>query len=568
MTKLLNANYWKKAYLLEFKLNGVLTDAFTFSVPPENEEFSFPQRKNETKTFGGAVVADYGNDLVQINLSGSTINQELKLIYKSRLGTEEMTGEQEAFYLRDLLKKYGKIENLNGKEVYLYSLNGGGTNVKNNPKWWKIFIGQLDVTRNKDKPFCYNYKLSATGLPEVTKKKYRLKGAETLFNKIQSVTSWFQSLTDEGGFIFIMNDIANQIEEIGGSYLSEISNAIAACRTAIDSFNGAVNHYADVVNGIMSGVGDIATDTVMLGDKVFYSAVRYYPTIAANVWNTCLATKETFKNLFEKCADFDDEYFSSSSWQTVKELFDDSVSDQDISDVYSTLAHEGVKAADSACEVTSKNLNDLSFAIIPGDTDEDDTVIITYGYKVVSITDAETNWDQLAQDYYGDSSLSSIIAMYNNLPTDKPLEVGQSIVIPKLIFAESKIADNEIYNTPDVKDNYGKDLIIKDKDFSVYNGDLQLIDGVDNLEQALLNRYSTLIGARIRLEVYGIQAAIGDALNASSSLIQASVHQTTVEDPRVDTVEDIQFNGKGDQLAVSVIYIDNNGTKQNFGGVV
>ena len=88
----------------------------------------------------------------------------------------------------------------------------------------------------------------------------------------------------------------------------------------------------------------------------------------------------------------------------------------------------------------------------------------------------------------------------------------QSIVIPKLIFAESKIADNEIYNTPDVKDNYGKDLIIKDKDFSVYNGDLQLIDGVDNLEQALLNRYSTLIGARIRLEVYGIQASIGDAL--------------------------------------------------------
>ena len=568
MAKLLNANYWKKAYLLEFKLNGVLTDAFTFSVPPESEEFSFPQRKSETKTFGGAVVADYGNDLVQISLSGSTINQELKLIYKSRLGSEEMTGEQEVFYLRDLLKKYGKIENLSGKEVYLYSLNGGGTNIKNNPKWWKIYIGQLDVTRNKDKPFCYNYKLTATGEPEVTKKTYKLKGFETVLSKIQSVTSWFQDLTGEDGFIYKMTHVADLLEEYGGSFLTEVSNCINACKTSIDAFNGAVNRYADVVNGVMSGVGDIATDTVMLGDKIIYSAVRYYPTIAANVWNTCLATKEAFKDLYDVCANFDDEYFSESSWQTVKELFDDSVSDLDISDVYSTLAHEGVDAANSACEETSKNLNDLSFAIIPGDTGEDDTVIITYGYKVVSITDAETNWDQLAQDYYGDSSLSSIIAMYNNLPTDKPLEVGQSIVIPKLIFAESKIAENEIYNTPDVKDNYGKDLIIKDKDFSVYNGDLQLIDGVDNLEQALLNRYSTLVGARIRLEVYGIQASIGDALNASSSLIQASVHQTTVEDPRVETVEDIQFNGMGDQLAVSVIYVDNNGTKQNFGGVV
>ena len=130
------------------------------------------------------------------------------------------------------------------------------------------------------------------------------------------------------------------------------------------------------------------------------------------------------------------------------------------------------------------------------------------------------------------------------------------------------VPENEVYNTPDVKDNYGKDLLIIDKDFSIYNGDIALVQGVDNLEQALLNRYSTLIGARIRVEAYGIQASIGDALNATSALIQASVHQTTVEDPRVDSVEDIAFEGKGDGLTVSVIYIDKNGSKQNFGGTI
>ena len=134
MPKLLNADYWKKAYLLEFRKNDELTDAFTFSVPPESEEFIFPQRKSETKTFGGGVIAEYGNDFVQISLSGSTINQELKLIYKSRLGTDNLTGEQEIFYLRDLLRDYGKQNNLQGKQVYLFSLNGGGRNVKNNPK--------------------------------------------------------------------------------------------------------------------------------------------------------------------------------------------------------------------------------------------------------------------------------------------------------------------------------------------------------------------------------------------------------------------------------------------------
>lgn len=582
MAKLLNADYWKKAYLLEFKLNGVLTDAFTFSVPPENEDFSFPQRKNETKTFGGSVVADYGNDLVQINLSGSTINQELKLIYKARLGNEKMTGEQEIFYLRDLLKKYGKRENLKGKEIYLYSLNGGG-DVPNNPKWWKIYVGQLDISRSKDKPFCYNYKFNATGEPEVNSIRSKISDK---ISTIRSITQWFESIIGEGGLLYQINTAIDKLYEYGGNLLSDVSSAIRACSSAVDYFNETLTKYTDVTNGIIKGIGDIATDSVMLADKIVYSAIRIYPTIEDNVWNSVLVLKESCNNLYNVCASLKDKYFndedssgsggggsedntySSSSWQLVRELFDDTVSDQDIADVFETLAHEALKSADKSVEITSKNLNELSFSVVPGDTDENDKVVFTYGYKVITTTEAETNWDQLAQDYYGDSSLSYIIAMYNNLPSDKPLEIGQSIVIPKLIFAESRIADNEIYNTPDVKDNYGKDILIKDKDFAVYNGDLQLITGIDNLEQALLNRYSTLVGARIRLEVYGIQASIGDALNASSSLIQASVHQTTVEDPRVESVESVNFNGMGDELAVSVIYVDKNGTKQNFGGVV
>ena len=148
------------------------------------------------------------------------------------------------------------------------------------------------------------------------------------------------------------------------------------------------------------------------------------------------------------------------------------------------------------------------------------------------------------------------------------ISAGNNVLMPNLNFAESKIIDNEVYNNPDVKDNYGNDVIIKNKDLGIYNGDLGVVKGIDNLQQALLNRYSTLVGARIRLEVYGIQAAIGDALNASSALIQASVHQTTIEDPRVDSVESINFEGKGDNLTVSVIYIDKNGIRQNFGGII
>lgn len=575
MAKLLNADFWNKAYLLEFKLNGVLTDAFTFSVPPENEEFSFPQRKNETKTFGGAVVADYGNDLVQINLSGSTINQEVKLIYKSRLGSDMMTGEQEIFYLRDLLKKYGSRDKLQNKEVYLYSLSGGGKVTSHNPKWWRIFVGQLDISRSKDKPFCYNYKFTASGAPEVTKKGFALN-TDILTSVTSKINGWKENID---GLIEEMNNLADKLEEYGGGFLADLKSYIGTFRSCLDQFNSAIGHYAAVFSGIIDEAGDFAVDTVMLGDKVLYSAFRYYPTIAADVWNSCLNLKASASDIYDYCANLGESYlseegnywktvFDESSWQSITELYDDSVSDEDIADVFSDLAYAIILDTNKVVVLTSKNLNDIGIAIIPGATGEDDQIIVTYGYKVVAITDSETSWDQLAQDYYGDSSLSYIIATYNNLPTDKPLQPGQSILIPNLNFAESKTSENEVYNNPDVKDNYGKDLMIKDKDLSIYNGDLAVIGGIDNLRQALLNRYSTLIGARIRVEVYGIQASIGDALNATSALIQASVHQTTVEDPRVDSVEDITFKGDGDNLTVSVIYIDKNGAKRNFGGTI
>ena len=566
MAKLLNADYWNKAYLLEFKINGRLRDAFTFSVPPENEEFSFPQRKSETKTFGGAVVADYGNDLVQINLSGSTINQELKLIYKSSLGTARMTGEQEIFYLRDLLKTYGSRENLQRKEVYLYSLSGGGKVSKHNPKWWKIYVGQLDINRSKDKPFCYNYKFSATGAPEViSQKSFWGDGYKSIFGykygKViaNTISGWHNKVIGICDFLY---KVVGTIEEYGGGFFNELSGLLTTASLSIDTFLDIADRYVDVVNGLMSEVKGIAVDTLALGDKVLSIGYRYYPTIIADVENTCLDMCSAFEDIYNYCANINELFIP----QNVKEQFDDSVTNQDIIDMYSTVAHEGIMESNKAVAITNKNLDNFGVAIIPGNTGENDTLVTTYGYKVVNITDAETSWDQLAQDYYGDSSLSYIIATYNNLPENKKLSAGQSIVIPNLNNSDNRVSENEVYNTPDVKDNYGKDLIIKFKDFAVYNGDLSLVGGIDNLEQALLNRYSTLVGARIRLEVYGIQASIGDALKATSALIQSSVHQTTVEDPRIENVDNIDFIGQGDELIVSVAYTDINSVKRNFGG--
>ena len=176
----MNLGLWKKAYMLEFMGRRIDTggfslnwnsdsEIFTFALPPESEDFDYSQRVTETKTFGGAVFDDYGNDTIRIVLSGSTVNNEKKLIYK---GTKTipgyLTGEQEIFKLRDLIEKYGEIENLDKKEVYLYDLSkmnlvqiATGNPVSGS--WWRVQIKSLKIKRAKEKPFTYNYVLEMIG---------------------------------------------------------------------------------------------------------------------------------------------------------------------------------------------------------------------------------------------------------------------------------------------------------------------------------------------------------------------------------------------------------------------
>lgn len=557
MDKLLNADFWYKSYLLEFKKNGVLTDAFTFSVPPKNEEFIFPQRKNETKTFGGAVVADYGNDMVQINLSGNTINQELKLIFKSGLGMAFMTGSEEVFYLRDLLKKYGRTSEIQNKEVYLYSLNGSRVkNTRNNPKWWKVYIGELSISRNERAPFTYNYKLSCSGVPDVVNK--------TKWDFIKQASDWIDTVTQ---YATIASNFANMLLEFSVSALDELNSLIDSANKAIDAVNSAIGSYSNMINsGIILGTESIV-ETVSLGDKVIFSAMRYYPYEGAQVWNSVKNMAETFKNIYDYTTNIDESYFSKSAWQSIREFYEGDVDDVDIVDSFITLSDKGLSAANKVRSVVSKNLNDRDYTVEPGNSDNDDKIIPTYGYKSVVISDAMSNWDQLANKYYGNASQGSLIANYNHLPIDTPLKAGMRLQIPNLNMQDSSF-DNEVYNTPDVKDNYGKDIFIEDGDFAVNNNDLAVIGGYENLEQALLNRYTTVLGARIRDEVYGIQSTIGDAARASTALIQASITQTTMEDPRVSSVENVDFTGQGDLLKVEVTYIDKNGSKKTMGGQI
>lgn len=207
----------------------------------------------------------------------------------------------------------------------------------------------------------------------------------------------------------------------------------------------------------------------------------------------------------------------------------------------------------------------IGYSVIPGDTGEDDKVIITYGYTEKKVTSGDT-WDSIAIQVYGDPTLASVIALYNGFDNRDSLNIGDTIFIPVLSATDVIKGNNEIYNKFGIKDNRGIDLFIKNGDFATFQGDLGTVDGINNINQAIKNRLQTNVENRVRLTVYGIKSTIGSNAEAESYLI-SSIQETLAQEPRIKSVDKIIYQGSGDHIQITVEYTDIDDEKQTFGGV-
>ncbi|MCL2174488.1 MAG: hypothetical protein FWB73_00435 [Treponema sp.] len=223
---------------------------------------------------------------------------------------------------------------------------------------------------------------------------------------------------------------------------------------------------------------------------------------------------------------------------------------------------------DQACRIMAfaKEKQTNIECVIYVDRNGNDAVAYVYDSKPFTMT-ATTTFDKLAQDNYGNPDLGPIISYYNKIQFEHNVPAGTEIKIPILTRQEQNLR-NRIYASPQMHDNYGRDMAIDDDgDFAVSGGDFAVVSGVKNLNQAMNNRLSTAVEKRIRVGVYGIRAAIGDPLAVDSYLL-GSIERTFEADPRVDEIEEITFEGRGDALFVMVYYTDINGNKNTYQGEI
>jgi uncharacterized repeat protein (TIGR02543 family) len=254
----MNSRLAGKAYMFEFvSTKEGKNEYFSFAVPPESEEFEFGQRITETKTFGGSVFDDYGNDTIPIRISGTTINDEMKMLYRGGSSREGLfkgqpriaylTGEKEIFELQKLIHEWGNGDKIDGKEIYIYDLSkmnwiqklGGSNDNSHSPvrNYWRVLIKKFTIKRTKDKPLTYSYSIDMVGmldnnnqLPDLfgnTKIKTVLDGIQETIEVIQvvaDVTEFVADAIDET--INAANDVMETFDDLASGDPTKIFDAI------------------------------------------------------------------------------------------------------------------------------------------------------------------------------------------------------------------------------------------------------------------------------------------------------------------------------------------------------
>ncbi len=197
-----------------------------------------------------------------------------------------------------------------------------------------------------------------------------------------------------------------------------------------------------------------------------------------------------------------------------------------------------------------------SETIIYVDENGNDASVIVYDHRNMIWKSSDT-FDAIAEKEYGDASYGALLAYYNGIKKEFEIEAGTKIKLP--IFTKDKnILENKVYYPPMQKELYGRDIAIDDEgNIKTFGGDFGVISDKLNLAQGLINRLTTAFTRRIRLTSYGIRAGIGEPAVVKSYVL-SSVEQTVLADPRVAEVTEINLEGNGDKMTVSVLYIDRN----------
>lgn len=551
----LREGLWQNVYLLEFYNGSALGDSFAFGVPPESEEIVLPQRKTETKTFGGLIVDDYGCHELKITLAGNTVNNELRRIYHTDGQQEYLTGEDEIFKLKALIEKYKQNKNTMGSKILLYDLSKHG-NIRKKKKTidsfcWEVFPAEFKIKRSKERPFTYTYSIEFTAVGTESKlqldKTVRILGVD--FNPaFDKINKYLDDLESKFAFmktaIAKINETRAFVQKCKELTLLAVGGTINVFRTLIDDTFVVGNTVFDLYRETAGGAIPFAIDNSDFAAALLIDLSENIHRLARDIKS---ATKKEF---YMPVGIFD-------NWETaIEEL-----------DTLGQLSLNNIDREIDSMIVTAKMNKPQEQQLQVGENRS----ITTYGTKIALITDG-MNFEKLAQEHYGDSSKAYIIASANSASSMSDLisRNGKYVLIPVLKRGEANF-ENQIIGLSGQRDSYGKDIALDDYGHIVLNesgSDFKFVSGKKNLSQSILMRLQENTSKRVRLQLYGIKTSIPDSEQAGAAYILSSIIQTLNQEPRIKELKGVSFKGEGDVLKIDIDYTDIGGSGNTIKGVI
>lgn len=523
---------------------GMPIAAYTITVPPESIEVEEPQRLNMTKTFGGLFIDDYGPDVLKITISGTTGGSDLRRTWTAMGDPTPRNGKASFFHLRDDLMRYKNSYTEYAKyDIYYYDLSSIDDNddlnrdmsglagasivsprlkaVTATADGYVCALQSFRMSRSKDRPLWYSYRIELIGLRPMGKVTSGAKpgincqnplttidNMVKLWNGINSAYSKVKGVRDKIDNVF--NIVSRAKDEMTAFFRKTNELAVYPIKT-LKRAMGAVKEAADFITaftvGELGAVGMAESLVTETRDLILSAQIMCADMVAFG---------KTPKAAGQSGGDV-----AAGGGVTERK----------------NVAMAGVSESES--QTASIVLNAITGETIP---------VTVYGHVIEKITDS-TTLDGLAMTHYGDPSLNELLALYNGIETTDDLVIGDTIKIPVLV--QSSALNNYVYEET-LTDVYGRDIRLDSSGNIMlsYGNDFATIEGPDNVVQAVNLRLSEPLGARLRLALYGIRAAIGSPFNSRSpfAYLTANIKDTLTQDPRVREVRDIILRADGDTL--------------------
>lgn len=555
---------WEKSIYFEILNGDRFEEGFALSLPPQSIEISEPQRVAETKTYGGLFIDDYGADSAKITISGTTGNSQVRQTYAVR-GTRWLDGKNELYLFRDRMIRYKqRFDNFERIEMRMYDLSALDRDI-NGPvvptdqrqnmidaDGWVVNLKDFRISRTKDQPYFYRYTIELTGIRPIGSFSPRyawpiVRTPEQMRDRlarIRGALDWLQNAYNG---------------------VKSVQAAINRVATAIQRFESRLNRFVSAVTGIIPGLIDSVTNVVESAFSA-YDAVAglvTFPYDAANaILDSCINLRMTIEDFAES---HDNEWGMPDSVLAKRDGAKDAYSEK------TDILFQTQSSIRDAIQAASENIADAKAQTFPEthvlpQPDGSLSIVSTYGSFDISAT-SETRLDDLALQYLGDPDMAVMIASYNGISGQDDIDPGMTIRIPVLTEFSRHLA-NRIYTDPSNRTSLGSDVRLNASGGIVISevGEVSLVTGRKNIEQAVRMRMAESIGRRVRLAVYGIRNEVGSTDNAALSYLTASIKDTTLQDPRVTDVFNMTLQGYGDSVQVEFDFTTISGVTAHFEG--